>query len=50
VNQEKTKYMLMTRSPNMGQKYNVKIRNSLFEDVAKFGYLERTLRNQDCVH
>jgi hypothetical protein len=36
VNPEKTKYMLMTSSQNIGQKHSIKIANRFFEDVAKF--------------
>jgi hypothetical protein len=32
VNQEKNKYMLMSRSLNIGQKHNIKIANGSFED------------------
>jgi hypothetical protein len=36
VNSEKTKYMLMRSSHNIGQKYSIKIANRSLEDVAKF--------------
>jgi hypothetical protein len=39
VNQEKTKYMLMSRSQNTGQKHSINIANRSLEDVAKFKYL-----------
>jgi hypothetical protein len=42
VNPEKTKYMLMSRSQKVGQKYSLKIANRSFEDVAKFKYLGTT--------
>jgi hypothetical protein len=31
INEEKTKYMIMSRHPNSGQKDNVKIANELFQ-------------------
>jgi hypothetical protein len=36
VNPEKTKYMLMSCSQNIGQKHSIKIVNRSFENVAKF--------------
>jgi hypothetical protein len=50
VNPEKTKYMLMSRSQNTGRKYNIKIANRSFEDVAKFKYLGTTLTDQNNMH
>jgi hypothetical protein len=50
VNQEKTKYMLMSRSQKIGQKHSIKVANRSFEDVAKFEYLGTTLTDQNCVH
>jgi hypothetical protein len=50
VNLEKTKYMLMSRSRNIGQKHGMKIANRSFEDVAKFKYLGTTLTDQNCMH
>jgi hypothetical protein len=41
VNQEKTKYMLMSRSQKTGQKCNIKIEKRSFEGVAKFKYWEQ---------
>jgi hypothetical protein len=49
VNQEKTKYMLMSHSQKLGQKHSIKIANRSFEDVAKFEYLG-TLTDQNCTH
>jgi hypothetical protein len=34
VNQKKAKYVLMSRSQKIGQKYNIKIANRSLEDVA----------------
>jgi hypothetical protein len=50
VNPEKTKYMLMSRSQNTGQKYRIKIPNRSFGDVAKLKYLGTTLTDQNDVH
>jgi hypothetical protein len=50
VDPEKTKYMLMSRSQNIGQKHSIKIANRSFEDVAKFNYLRTTLTDQNYVH
>jgi hypothetical protein len=50
VNPEKTKYMLMSRSQNIGQKHSIKIANRSFEDVAKFKYLGTTPTDQNYVH
>jgi hypothetical protein len=50
VNTEKTKYMLMSRSQKIGQKYSIKIANRSFEDVAKFKYLGSTLSDQNYMH
>jgi aspartate carbamoyltransferase regulatory subunit len=50
VNPKKTKYMLMSRSQKIGQKYSIKIENRFFEDVAKFKYLGTTLTDQNCMH
>jgi hypothetical protein len=47
VNQETTKYMLMSRSQKGGQKRCIKIANRSFEDVAKFRFLGTTLTDQN---
>jgi hypothetical protein len=49
VNQEKTKYMLLSHSLKIGQKQSIKTVNSSFEDVAKFKYLGTTLTDQNCM-
>jgi hypothetical protein len=49
VNQEETKYMLMSRSQNIRQKHSIKTANRFFEDVAKFEYLGTTLTDQNCM-
>jgi hypothetical protein len=50
VNQEKTKYMLMSRSQKAGQKHSTKVVNRSFEDVAKFKYLGTELTDQNYMH
>jgi hypothetical protein len=47
INAEKTKYMIMSHHPNLGQNENIRIASKLFENVAKFKYLWMTLTNQD---
>jgi hypothetical protein len=47
VNPEETRYMLMSRNLNIGQKSSIKIANRSFEDVAKFEYLGTTLKDQN---
>jgi hypothetical protein len=50
VNPEKTKYMLMSYSQKIGQKYSIKIANKSFEDVAKFIYLGTTVTDQNYMY
>jgi hypothetical protein len=50
INAEKTKYMIMSRYPNSGQKQNIRIANESFENVAKFKYWGTTLTNQNDIH
>jgi hypothetical protein len=50
VNLEKTKYMLISRSQKVGQKYSIKIANRSFEDVTKFNYFGKTLTDQNYMH
>jgi hypothetical protein len=47
VNLEKTKYMLVSRCQNAGQRQSIKIGNRPFESVAKFKYLGTTLTDQN---
>jgi hypothetical protein len=41
--------MLMPHRQNAGQNRNVKIGNRSFENVAKFKYLEMTIRSENVV-
>jgi hypothetical protein len=50
VNQEKTKYMLMSHSQKIGQQHSMEVVNRSFEDMAKFRYLGTTLTNRKCMH
>jgi hypothetical protein len=50
ANPQKTKYMLMSSSQNMGQENNIKIGNKSFEDVKKFKHLGTILTDQNCMH
>jgi sorting nexin-29 len=50
VNQEKTKYMIMSRSHKIGQNHGLNIVNRSFEDVAKFKHLGATMTDQICMH
>jgi hypothetical protein len=47
INAEKTKYFIMSRHQNSGQKHNIRIANESFENVAKFKYLGTTLTDQN---
>jgi hypothetical protein len=49
INVEKTKYMLLSRHQNVGQNRDIKIAMRSFENVSKFKYLGRTLRNQNLI-
>jgi hypothetical protein len=47
VNQEKTKYMLISRSQTIGQKHSIKIANMSFAYVAKCKYLGTALNRSE---
>jgi hypothetical protein len=46
---EKTKYMLLSRHQNAGQDRDIKIANTLFENVPQFKYFELTVTNQNWI-
>jgi hypothetical protein len=52
VNDEKTKYMVMSPDQNAGQNHNIKIRvdNKSFERVVQFKYLATTLANRNSIN
>jgi hypothetical protein len=50
VNPEKTKYVLMSCSQNIGQKHSTRIVSRFFEDVAKFKCLGTTLTHKNYMH
>jgi hypothetical protein len=50
VNTEKAKYMLLSRHQNAGKGKNINIANRPFENVAKFNYFGKTIRNHDLIH
>jgi hypothetical protein len=49
INVEKTKYMLLSRHQNAGQNRDVKIANTLFENVSQFKYLGTTVTNRNLI-
>jgi hypothetical protein len=50
INTEKTKYKIMSRHPNSGQKQNIRVANESLENVATFKYLGTTLTDQNDIH
>ena len=48
-NNNKTKYLVMSRDQNAGQIHSVRIDNSTFERVEEFKYLGTTLTNQNSI-
>jgi hypothetical protein len=49
VNAEKSKYVLLSHHQNVGQKHNIKIGDTSFEDLAQFRYVGKTVTNQNLV-
>jgi hypothetical protein len=50
INAEKTKYMIMSRHPNSGQKQSIRIANESVENMVRFKYFGRTLTYQNDIH
>jgi hypothetical protein len=50
IKSEKTKHVIMSRHPNLGQNQNIRLDNESFEKVAKFKHLGTTLTNQNDIH
>jgi hypothetical protein len=49
VNEEKTKYILLSCHQNACQNYYIKIANRLFENVIQSKYLGTTVTNQNLI-
>jgi hypothetical protein len=49
VNDDKTKYMVMSRDQNAGRNHNIRIDNSSFEKVEELRYLGRALKSQNYI-
>ena len=49
VSADKTKYMVMSRDQNAGQKQSVRMNNSTFERLEEFKYLAKNLTNQNSI-
>jgi len=49
VNEDKTKYMVMSRNRNAGRSHNIKFDNSSFERMEEFKCLGTTLSNQNSI-
>jgi hypothetical protein len=47
INIEKTKFMLLSRSQNLGQNRDIKISNRSFENVSQFKYLGMRVTNHN---
>jgi len=49
VNEDKVKYMVMSRHQIAGRSYNIKTDSNSYERVGDFKYSGRTLKNQNSV-
>ena len=49
VNDDKTKYMIMSRDQNAGRSHSMKIENSSIERVEEFKFLGATLTNKNSI-
>jgi hypothetical protein len=49
VNDDKTKYMVMSRDQNAVRRHNIKLENRSFERVEEFKYLGTKLTNQNSI-
>jgi hypothetical protein len=49
INVKKTKYKLVSHHRNVGQNRDIKIANTLFENVSQFKYLGMTITNQNLI-
>ena len=49
VNDDKTKYVVMSQDQNAGRSHNIKIDNISFESVEEFKYMGTTLTNQSYI-
>jgi hypothetical protein len=50
VNDEKTKYMVMSRNQNAGQNHDIKIDSKSFGRVEEFKHLGTTITNRNSIH
>jgi hypothetical protein len=49
INEEKTKYILLSCNQNVGQNWDIKIANRSFENVSQFKYLGTTVTNKNLI-
>jgi hypothetical protein len=50
INEEKTKYKLLSRPQNSGQNRDIKIANGSFENVSELKYLGTIVIDQNLIH
>jgi hypothetical protein len=50
INTGRTKYMIMSRHQNSGQKQNIRTDNETFQNVTKLKYLGTKLTSQNDIH